>query len=216
MLNKIKQAVLDGEIERAAQLTEEAIAQGVEAPQILDQALAPAMEIVGEEYENGDRYVPEMLISAEAMKRAMVILQPLLADAGVKARGKVVIGTVEGDLHDIGKDLVAMMLEGAGFKVYDLGIDISAELFVEEVKKHKPDLVGLSALLTTTMVQIPEVIKALEKGGMRDRIKVMVGGAPVTQEYARKSGADGYAPDAGAAVKEADWLMAELKGRPSA
>lgn len=216
MLNKIKQAVLDGEIERAAQLTEEAIAQGVEAPQILDQALAPAMEIVGEEYENGDRYVPEMLISAEAMKRAMVILQPLLADAGVKARGKVVIGTVEGDLHDIGKDLVVMMLEGAGFKVYDLGIDISAELFVEEVKKHEPDLVGLSALLTTTMVQIPEVIKALEKGGMRDRIKVMVGGAPVTQEYARKSGADGYAPDAGAAVKEADRLMAELKGRPSA
>jgi 5-methyltetrahydrofolate--homocysteine methyltransferase len=207
MLDKVKQAVLDGEMEKAAELTKEAIAQGLEASQILDSALTPAMDIVGAEYERGDRYVPEMLISAEAMKSAMVVLKPLLAEAGVKARGKVVIGTVEGDLHDIGKDLVAMMLEGAGFEVINLGVEVTAEEFLKAAKEHEPDIIGMSALLTTTMIHMPEVIEALQQAGLRDRVKVIIGGAPVTQEYADKIGADGYAPDAASATKLAKSLL---------
>jgi 5-methyltetrahydrofolate--homocysteine methyltransferase len=207
MLDKVKQAVLDGEMEKAAELTKEAIAQGLEASQILDSALTPAMDIVGAEYERGDRYVPEMLISAEAMKSAMVVLKPLLAEAGVKARGKVVIGTVEGDLHDIGKDLVAMMLEGAGFEVINLGVEVTAEEFLKAAKEHEPDIIGMSALLTTTMIHMPEVIDALQQAGLRDRVKVIIGGAPVTQEYADKIGADGYAPDAASATKLAKSLL---------
>jgi len=206
MLDKIKQAVLAGEMEGIAELTNQALAQGIEAREILDQALTPAMDIVGREYEQGDRYVPEMLISAETMKGAVTILKPLLAEAGVKARGKLVIGTVEGDLHDIGKDLVAMMIEGAGFEVINLGAEITAEGFVNAVKEHKPDIIGMSALLTTTMIHMPEVIDALKQAGLRDQVKVMIGGAPVTQEYADEIGADGYAPDAASATKLAKSL----------
>jgi len=159
------------------------------------------MDIVGEEYEKGERYVPEMLMSAEAMKSAMVVLKPLLVEAGVEACGKLVIGTVEGDLHDIGKDLVAMMVEGAGFEVINLGAEITAEQFVNAVKEHKPNIIGMSALLTTTMIHMPDVIDALKHVGLRDQVKVMIGGAPVTQSYADKIGADGYAPDAANAVK---------------
>ena len=207
MLDKIKQAVLAGEMEGIAELTKQALAQGIGAREILDQALTPAMDIVGEEYEKGDRYVPEMLISAETMKGAVTVLKPLLVEAGVKARGKVVIGTVEGDLHDIGKDLVAMVLEGAGFEVVNLGAEITAEQFVKAAKKHEPDILGMSALLTTTMIHMPEVIDALQQAGLRDQIKVMIGGAPVTQEYADKIGADGYAPDAASATKLAKSLL---------
>ena len=207
LLKRVKQAVLDGDGDETTALTKEAVSQGLGAPQILDEALTPAMDIVGEEYENGDRYVPEMLISAEAMKSAMVVLKPLLADAGVKARGKVVIGTVEGDLHDIGKDLVAMMLEGAGFEVVNLGAEITAEEFVKVAKEHKPDIIGMSALLTTTMIHMPEVIDALQQVGLRDQIKVIIGGAPVTQGYAEKIGADAYAPDAASATKLAKSLV---------
>jgi len=207
MLDKIKQAVLAGEMEGIAELTNQALAQGIGAREILDQALTPAMDIVGEEYEKGDRYVPEMLISAETMKGAVTVLKPLLVEAGVKARGKVVIGTVEGDLHDIGKDLVAMMLEGAGFEVVNLGAEITAEQFVKAAKEHEPDIVGMSALLTTTMIHMPEVIDALQQAGLRDQIKVMIGGAPVTQGYADKIGADGYAPDAASATKLAKSLL---------
>ena len=207
MLDKIKQAVLAGEIEGIAELTNQALAQGIRAREILDQALTPAMDIVGEEYEKGDRYVPEMLISAETMKGAVTVLKPLLVEAGVKARGKVVIGTVEGDLHDIGKDLVAMMLEGAGFEVVNLGAEVTAEEFLRAAKEHEPDIIGMSALLTTTMIHMPEVIDALQQAGLRDQIKVMVGGAPVTQEYADKIGADGYAPDAASATKLAKSLL---------
>jgi len=207
LLKRVKRAVLDGDGDKTIELTKEAVSQGLRAPQILDEALTPAMDIVGEEYENGDRYVPEMLISAEAMKSAMVVLKPLLADAGVKARGKVVIGTVEGDLHDIGKDLVAMMLEGAGFEVVNLGAEITAEEFVKAAKEHKPDIIGMSALLTTTMIHMPEVLDALQQAGLRDQIKVMIGGAPVTQGYADKIGADAYAPDAASATKLAKSLV---------
>ena len=207
MLDKIKQAVLAGEMEGIAELTNQALAQGIGAREILDQALTPAMDIVGEEYERGDRYVPEMLISAETMKGAVAILKPLLVEAGVKARGKVVIGTVEGDLHDIGKDLVAMMLEGAGFEVINLGVEVTAEEFLKAAKEHEADIIGMSALLTTTMIHMPEVIDGLQQAGLRDRIKVMIGGAPVTQGYADKIGADGYAPDAASATKLAKSLL---------
>ncbi len=207
MLDKIKQSVLAGEMEGIAELTNQALALGIGASEILDQALTPAMDIVGEEYEKGDRYVPEMLVSAETMKRAMTILKPLLLEAEVKARGKVVIGTVEGDLHDIGKDLVAMMLEGAGFEVVNLGEEVTAEEFLKGAKEHEPNIIGMSALLTTTMIHMPEVIEALKQAGLRDKIEVMIGGAPVTQAYADKIGADGYAPDAASATTLAKSLV---------
>jgi len=206
MLDKIKQAVLAGDMEGIAELTNQALAQGIVAGEILDQALTPAMDIVGREYEDGDRYIPEMLISAETMKGAVLVLKPLLVEAGVEARGKLVIGTVEGDLHDIGKDLVAMMVEGAGFEVINLGAEITAEQFVNAVKEHKPNIIGMSALLTTTMIHMPDVIDALKQAGLRDQVKVIIGGAPVTQAYADKIGADGYAADAASATKLAKSL----------
>lgn len=209
MLEELKQAVLSGDEERAAELTKKALSEGTEPAKILNEALVPAMDIVGKEYEEGKRYIPEMLISAEAMKAAMEVLRPKLVETGVKPRGKVVIGTVEGDLHDIGKNLVAMMLEGAGFEVVDLGTEVTAERFVQAVREHKPDILGMSALLTTTMVHMPEVIEALKREGLRDGVKVIVGGAPVTQEYAEKIGADGYAPDAANAVELAKHLLGE-------
>ena len=200
MLEELKRAVLSGDDERAAELTKKALEEGIEPGKVLNEALIPAMEIVGREYEEGERYVPEMLISAEAMKAAMGVLRPRLVETGVRLKGKVVIGTVEGDLHDIGKNLVAMMLEGAGFEVIDLGVEVTAERFVQAVREHKPDVLGMSALLTTTMIHMPEVIEALKEAGLREEVKVIVGGAPVTQEYAEKIGADGYAPDAANAV----------------
>ncbi len=200
MLEELKRAVLSGDDERAAELTKKALEEGIEPGKVLNEALVPAMEIVGREYEEGERYVPEMLISAEAMKAAMEVLRPRLVETGVRLKGKVVIGTVEGDLHDIGKNLVAMMLEGAGFEVIDLGVEVTAERFVQAVREHKPDVLGMSALLTTTMIHMPEVIEALKEAGLREEVKVIVGGAPVTQEYAEKIGADGYAPDAASAV----------------
>jgi len=207
MLEELKKAVLEGEDEKAAELTQKALEAGIEPGRILNEALVPAMEIVGKEYEDGKRYVPEMLISAEAMKAAMAVLRPKLVESGVKLKGKVVIGTVEGDLHDIGKNLVAMMLEGAGFEVIDLGVEVTAERFVQAVKEHKPDVLGMSALLTTTMIHMPEVIEALKAAGLRERVKVIVGGAPVTREYAEKIGADGYAPDAASAVELVKQLL---------
>ncbi len=201
MIDAIKQAVLEGDRDKVVELTAAALGAGTQPKEILDRALTPAMDIVGEEYERGDRYVPEMLISAEAMKGAMAQLKPLLADAGVEPRGRVVIGTVEGDLHDIGKDLVAMMLEGAGFEVTDLGVEVTADAFVEAVRDRGPNILAMSALLTTTMTYMPTVVDALNGAGLRDRVKVIVGGAPVTQEFADRIGADGYAPDAASAVK---------------
>ena len=201
MLEAIRQAVLAGDIDQAGALTEQALAAGTAARAILDEALTPAMDVVGQEYESGERFVPEMLISAEAMKASLVVLKPLLAEAGVEPRGRIVLGTVEGDLHDIGKDLVAMMLEGAGFEVTDLGIEVAAGTFVEAMKAERPHILGMSALLTTTMVRMPEVIEAVKSAGLREGVKIMVGGAPVTQEFADDIGADGYAADAAAAAR---------------
>ena len=208
MIDKVKQAVLLGDRDAAAELTESALESGLTPTELLDQALIPAMDIVGSEYESGIRYIPEMLVSAEAMKASMTILRPLLSESGLAPKGRVAIGTVEGDLHDIGKNLVTTMLEGAGFEVIDLGVEVRADRFVEAVKEFEPDIVALSALLTTTMVFMPKVIDRLTEAGLRSRVKIIVGGAPVTEAYANQIGADGYAEDAAAAVTVVKQLMA--------
>jgi 5-methyltetrahydrofolate--homocysteine methyltransferase len=166
------------------------------------------MDRVGADFKSGDLFVPEVLIAARAMRAGMDILRPLLAESDVPSAGKIVLGTVAGDLHDIGKNLVAMMLEGGGFDIVDLGIDIAPEKFVEAVKTEQADLVGMSALLTTTMPSMEKIIDALKAAGVRDSVKVMIGGAPVTQDYADRIGADGYAPDAASAVDLARALVA--------
>jgi len=174
---------------------------------ILNEALIAGMDIVGEKFKKNEFYVPELLIAARAMKTGMEVLRPILVGKGVKSSGKVVLGTVQGDLHDIGKNLVGMMLEGAGFEIIDLGIDVSSEKFVEAVKENNAHLVGLSALLTTTMPYMKDVIKAMEEAGLREKIKIMIGGAPITQDYADEIGADGYAPDAASAVDKAKEIL---------
>jgi 5-methyltetrahydrofolate--homocysteine methyltransferase len=188
-------------------LTHQALEMGMEPQTLLFDALIPSLEEVGARFERGDFFVPEMLIAGRAMAGAMEVLRPLLADTGVQTIGKFVMGTVKGDVHDIGKNLVNIMLEGAGFEVIDLGVQVAPEKFVEAVGTHKPDIVGFSAFLTTTMPMFKANINALQKAGLRDSVVVMVGGAPVTQEYADAVGADGYAADASATVKKAKDLI---------
>ena len=197
-------------------LTNEGLAMGMNPETLLYDALIPSLEEVGARFERGDFFVPEMLIAARAMQGALDILRPLLAETGAKPIGTVVIGTVKGDVHDIGKNLVNIMLEGAGFTVHDLGVNVAPEKFVEQVQEHEPDIVGFSAFLTTTMPMFKANINALEKTGLRDRVIVMVGGAPVTQEYADAVGADGYAPDASATVKRAKDLLKKKRALVSA
>jgi len=206
-LQQIFSSILDGDSAGANSGVKQALAQSVEPGLILNEGMISAMEEVGRRFENGDFYVPEMLIAARAMKGGLEILRPLLAGSGVKPAGKVIIGTVKGDLHDIGKNLVSMMLEGAGFEIIDLGVDVSPEKFVEAAKTEKPDIVALSALLTTTMPNMKTTLQALEQAGMRKQVKVMVGGAPVTESYAEQIGADGYSPDASRAVATAKSLI---------
>ena len=188
-------------------LTNEGLGMGMDPETLLYDALIPSLEEVGARFERGDFFVPEMLIAARAMQGALDILRPLLAETGAKPIGTFVMGTVKGDVHDIGKNLVNIMLEGAGFTVYDLGVNVAPEKFVEQVQEHEPDIVGFSAFLTTTMPMFKANINALEKSGLRDRVIVMVGGAPVTQEYADAVGADGYAADASTAVRLAKTLI---------
>jgi methylmalonyl-CoA mutase cobalamin-binding domain/chain len=188
-------------------LTNEGLATGLTPERMLFEALIPSLEEVGARFERGDFFVPEMLIAARAMQGALDILRPLLAETGAKPIGTFVMGTVKGDVHDIGKNLVNIMLEGAGFTVYDLGVNVAPEKFVEQVQEHQPDIVGFSAFLTTTMPMFKANINALEKAGIRDEVIVMVGGAPVTQEYADAVGADGYAADASTAVRLAKDLI---------
>ena len=188
-------------------LTNEGLAMGMNPETLLYDALIPSLEEVGARFERGDFFVPEMLIAARAMQGALDILRPLLAETGAKPIGTVVIGTVKGDVHDIGKNLVNIMLEGAGFTVHDLGVNVAPEKFVEQVVEHEPDIVGFSAFLTTTMPMFKANINALEKAGLRDKVIVMVGGAPVTQEYADAVGADAYAADASTAVRKAKDLI---------
>ncbi len=200
ILSKISTAVIEGNRDSIARWTHDALDEGLEAQDILNKGLMPGMDYVGVEFRAGEMYVPEVLRSARAMQASMDVLKPLLVESGVKMLGKVMLGTVKGDMHDIGKNLVGMMCEGAGFEVKDLGKDISPERFVAEVKAFEPDIVGMSALLTTTMRSMEQTIKALQEAGIRDNVKIMIGGAPVTQSFADQIGADGYASNAAAAV----------------
>ncbi|MBW1711161.1 MAG: corrinoid protein [Deltaproteobacteria bacterium] len=206
-LNAIRTAVIEGNALAVENGVKEALEAKISAESILIEALVPAMDEVGKRFEAGDFFVPEMLIAARAMKTGIALLRPLLAELGVEPVGKVVIGTVKGDLHDIGKNLVGLMLEGAGFEVIDVGTDVSIETFVEAVQREEPHLLGMSALLTTTMPSAAEVIKALSDAGLRDKVKVLFGGAPVTEAFTEQIGADGYAPDAAAAVTKAKDLL---------
>ena len=205
-LKALADAVINGDQNKALEITKAAIKEGIAAKDILDNGLIAGMDIVGDRFKKNEFYIPEVLIAARAMKTAMAVLEPELIKAGVEPVGKLLIGTVQGDLHDIGKNLVAMMLKGAGFEVIDLGVDVGPEKFVEKVKTAKAQLIGMSALLTTTMPGMEKTIKALKKAGIP--VKVMIGGAPVTQDYADRIGADGYAPDAASAVDLAKSLVA--------
>jgi methylmalonyl-CoA mutase cobalamin-binding domain/chain len=198
---------LVGNAPEVKDLTNQGLELNVEPEKMLYDALIPSLEEVGARFERGDFFVPEMLIAARAMQGALDILRPLLAETGARQVGTYVMGTVKGDVHDIGKNLVNIMLEGAGFTVYDLGVNVAPEVFVEKINEHQPDIVGFSAFLTTTMPMFKANINALEKAGIRDNVIVMVGGAPVTQEYADMVGADGYAADASTAVRLAKDLI---------
>jgi 5-methyltetrahydrofolate--homocysteine methyltransferase len=200
LLQKMASSLYAGEDEEVAELVQEALDQGLAPAEILSSGLIAGMDEVGKDFKAGDLFVPEVLIAARAMSAGMDVLRPLLAESDVSSAGKFVIGTVKGDLHDIGKNLVKMMLEGAGFETIDLGTDVEPAAFVDAVREHRPNFVGMSALLTTTMVNMKTTIEALEEAGLREGIKIMVGGAPVTDPFAREIGADAYAPDAASAV----------------
>jgi corrinoid protein of di/trimethylamine methyltransferase len=203
---QLSEAVLGGNLKEIKKLTQTALDGGSSAQQVLDLGLLPGMDEVGKLFKSGAMFIPEVLLSAKTMSAAMDVLKPLLVQ-GEGGRGTVVIGTVQGDLHNIGKNLVAMMLEGAGFTVIDLGIDVKPQAFLDAVKQHKPKLLGMSALLTTTMPRMGETIRSLEEAGVRGQVKVMIGGAPVTEEFVPKIRADAYAANAGAAVDVAKALV---------
>ncbi len=206
-LEEIYQNVIDGQAPAVQSGVQAALDEGVKADTILSQALIAAMDEVGKRFEAGDFFVPEMLIAARAMQAGLALLKPHLADADVKSAGKVAIGTVKGDLHDIGKNLVAMMLEGAGFEVRDLGVDVSPEAFVQAAK-NGVQVIGMSALLTTTMSNMQRTLEALSSAGVRENVKVIIGGAPVTEDYAKRIGADAFAPDASSATRVIRQLVA--------
>jgi len=205
---KIKTAVVNGKHQEIEGLVKGAIQEGVDLDQLIDEALIAAMDIVGKRFEKSEIYVPEMLVSAVTMRKGLDVIKPLLTSQQAKPKGTILMGTVKGDLHDIGKNLVIMMLEGAGFRVIDLGVDISVEKVVKEVTDAKPQILGLSALLTTTMPEMRKVIEVLETEGLRNSVRVMVGGAPIDGKFAEKIGADGYGKDAADAVQ----LARELAG----
>jgi methylmalonyl-CoA mutase cobalamin-binding domain/chain len=213
ILRGLYDETLVGNGPRVLELTEAGLGIGAQPQTLLFDALIPALEEVGARFERGDFFVPEMLIAGRAMAGAMERLRPLLIEAGIETIGKFLMGTVKGDVHDIGKNLVNIMLEGAGFEVIDLGVQVAPEKFVAAIKEHNPDIVGFSAFLTTTMPMFKANINALEKAGLRDSVVVMVGGAPVTQEYADAVGADGYAADASAAVKRAKELLQKRRAK---
>ncbi len=207
-LNELAEAIIKGKAPVAKELTEQAIAEGISPQEILNDGLVAGMSVVGQKFKANEFYVPEVLIAARAMQGAMQTLKPALAETGAQPIGRVVIGTVQGDLHDIGKNLVAMMLEGAGFEIYDLGVDVTPEKFLEEARMSGATIVGMSALLTTTMPAMEKTIQHIREQADGEGIKVMIGGAPVTEEFANKIGADGYAPDAASAVDVAKTLVA--------
>ncbi len=205
-LENIYNAVLEGDAPGCKAGVNAALAEAIPAETILKEGLINAMGEVGRLFEANEYFVPEMLVAARAMQQGLGILKPHLAEGGATPMGKVIIGTVKGDLHDIGKNLVAMMLEGSGFEVIDMGTDVSPDKFVKGVIEHKPNVIGMSALLTTTMPSMGTTVQALQEAGLRDQVKVMIGGAPVTDEFAKRIGADGYSPDASSAVRLAKSL----------
>jgi methylmalonyl-CoA mutase cobalamin-binding domain/chain len=207
LLKQLYDDTLVGNAPSVLDLTRAGLDMGLGPEVLLYEALIPSLEEVGARFERGDFFVPEMLIAGKAMAGALEILRPLLAETGAETIGKIVMGTVKGDVHDIGKNLVNIMFEGAGFEVIDLGVQVAPEKFVDAIRQHQPDIVGFSAFLTTTMPMFKANINALQKAGMREQVIVMVGGAPVTQEYADVVGADGYASDASAAVAKAKELL---------
>jgi 5-methyltetrahydrofolate--homocysteine methyltransferase len=207
VLNKLFEAVLEGDFEGVKSNVQTALDANLDPTNILNDGMIAAMREVGNRFEAGDYYVPEMLIAARAMQSGMAILKPHLLQADRKSSGKVLIGTVKGDLHDIGKNLVALMLEGAGFEITDLGVDVPIEDFVRVAQEQKPDIVAMSALLTTTMPMMKQTINAFETAGLRDKVKFIVGGAPVTETYAKQIGADGFSSDASRAVNVAKSLV---------
>jgi 5-methyltetrahydrofolate--homocysteine methyltransferase len=207
-LNAITETLITGDGDKLKELVQIALDAGTPANEILQQGLIVGMDIVGEKMECGDMFIPEVLMSAQAMSISVEILKPLLAEGESASAGKVIIGTVKGDLHDIGKNLVVMMMESAGFEVIDLGVDVDPDKFVEAIRENKPNIVGLSALLTTTMPMMKKSIESIEESGLRDSLKIIVGGAPVNQAFADEVGADGYAPDAGSASKMAKAMNA--------
>lgn len=203
VVEEIYQCILDGDMNGAVGNTKKALEDGLNPADILNKGLIAAMAEVGRLFEEGEYFVPEMLIAARAMKASVAILKPKLLEADIKPLGKVVIGTVKGDLHDIGKNLVGMMLEGAGFEIIDMGTDVSSEKFIEAIKEHSAEFIGMSALLTTTMPAMRTTIEALKEAGLRDQVSVMIGGAPVTQKFANEIGADLYAADGPSAARKA-------------
>lgn len=205
---RLYQAILDGDQKTSIAVTRETLAEGVAPLELITTYMIPAMDEVGRRFECQDYFVPELLLSGRAMKGALELLRPLLAASGVQPAGRVVIGTVKGDLHDIGKNLVASMLEGGGFEVVDLGADVSPEKFIEAVRERNANIVCLSALLTVTMPSMKTTIQALDQAGLRDKVRIMVGGAPVTSQYAQSIGADGYSENAAGAVALARNLLA--------
>jgi 5-methyltetrahydrofolate--homocysteine methyltransferase len=208
LYDELKEKIIDGDQGAAKLIVQKLLDGGAAARQIIDTALIPSMDIVGDRFQKQEFFIPELLVASRAMEGCLAMLQPLLAASDVQTAGVVIIGTVKGDLHDIGKNIVAAMLKGAGFKIIDLGIDVDAQKFVSAIKDNKPDLVGLSALLTTTMRSMKETIAAIDSSGFRGSVKIIVGGAPLTQDYANQIGADGFAPDAAQAVKIAKQLIA--------
>jgi 5-methyltetrahydrofolate--homocysteine methyltransferase len=206
-LSSLKQAIVDGNHKQAVTYTNQLIASGVEPSSILNEGLIAGMSEVGELFKQGEYFVPEMLIAARAMKSSLEVLRPKLVDSGIKPVGTIVLGTVRGDLHDIGKNLTGMFLEGAGFKVVDLGVDVTAEKFIAAIKENDAELLGMSALLTTTMTYTADVIKALDAEGLRGKVKVIVGGAPITEEWAKQIGADAFALDAASGADRCKELL---------
>jgi 5-methyltetrahydrofolate--homocysteine methyltransferase len=204
-MKALSEAIIAGDQAAALELTKSAINSGVSPEIILNEGLIAGMNVIGERFKNNEVYIPEVLIAARAMKSALEVLEPKLIEAGVEPVGKAVMGTVQGDLHDIGKNLVTMMLKGAGFEVVDLGVDVSAQKFVEKAKETKAKIIGMSALITTTMPSMEKTVKAIKDAGLA--VKTMIGGAPVTQAYADRIGADGYAADAASAVDLAKSLI---------
>ena len=204
---QIADEVVKGQADAVKELVEQALSENISAEDILNNGLVAGMNVVSEKFKNNEFFIPEVLVSARAMHAGLNILNPLLAEANVKAKGKVVIGTVKGDLHDIGKNIVGMMLQGAGYEIVDLGADVPKEKFIEFTQKEDVNVVGMSALLTTTMIYMKEIIQGLKDAGLRDKVKVIIGGAPVTQAYADQIEADGYAPDAASAIDLAKDLL---------